>query len=99
MASQQLPVQAVLLDLSSQLPLKQLSGLEAENVQGTEGTSYLTWMGSSHCSGEMISLFESVDKDGNGMLDEAKVLLYLCLSASFESQPSINLPSSGVPNG
>lgn len=39
--------QAVLLDLSSQLPLKQLR--------------------------EMISLFESVDKDGNGMLDEAEL--------------------------
>eukprot|EP00435_Cladocopium_sp_Y103_P034486 s59_g8.t3 len=39
--------QAVLLDLSSQLPLKQLR--------------------------EMIGLFESVDKDGNGMLDEAEL--------------------------
>jgi len=39
--------QAVLLDLASQLPLKQLR--------------------------EMTSLFESMDKDGNGMLDEAEL--------------------------
>ena len=69
---------------------------------GRDMISSLTWMGSSHCSGEMISLFESVDKDGNGMLDEAwnpKFCCTLGLSASFESQRSINLPSSGAPNG
>ncbi|CAJ1458064.1 unnamed protein product, partial [Effrenium voratum] len=50
--------QAVLLDLSSQLPLKQLR--------------------------EMISLFESMDKDGNGMLDEAELAEALKLAGMGE---------------